>query len=461
MENMPVVSVGAPDDIGLRKVVINGKTAGKVRCPGELQRLLRRAGVAFGHDIHWLGGDCTVWPDRPWRRRTIGTLMAVGLLVTASVLIKIGKADTLDALTYAGRIEGATFLLLALVEVIAATATLDYWRKRRINYSGAIILFGVSAALGVSLLLLMLQISGRVYSPWLLLWVALVLWSSWALWILVRDRAYKGLLHPRRIAIGAIVSVLLGLSNLAYSQVYVPYVRSPLVESAAEFRAPSLNGEGTKMYLPVHLYVRNSGQIPVYLLGSIYWIEGRSASNLKYKLIDSREFVTPAGRVLNPGEEFTQDVVVKIEKPDKSNYDAVSAQAEVYMVRKDRMTMTADYARSRKEVKILREKGKDQDPPGPSDPYFRYQSEISNSSEILNVTRGRQRVTLWWVRRAGWPYIYVDVAPPGERKTFDSHKLATNQDSIERYGLAEVRGSMAQMPFAELLEKAQDARPAQ
>ncbi|WP_406329761.1 hypothetical protein [Streptomyces sp. NBC_00203] len=387
--------------------------------------------------------------------------MAVGLLATASVLIKIGKADTLDALTYAGRIEGATFLLLALVEVIAATATLDYWRKRRINYSGAVILFGVSAALGVSLLLLMLQISGRVYSPWLLLWIALVLWSSWALWILVRDRAYKGLLHPRRIAIGAIVSVLLGLTNLAYSQVYVPYVRSPLVESAAEFRGPSLNGEGTKMYLPVHLYVRNSGQVPVYLLGSIYWIRARSASTLKYKLIDSREFITPSGRVLNPGEEFAQDVVVKIEKPGKFDYESVSAQAEVYVVRKDRMTMTADYGRSGKNVGTLRAKGKDQDPPGPSDPYFRYQSEISNSSEILNVTRGRQRVTLWWVNHPGKPYIYVDVAPPGERKAFDINSLAAREDTIERYGLAEVRGSVAQMPFAELLEKAQDARPTQ
>ncbi|MET9883794.1 hypothetical protein ABZZ20_11735 [Streptomyces sp. NPDC006430] len=458
MENMPAVSVGAPDRIGLRNVMINGKPLGKVWSPRELQRLLQRAGLGFEHDIRWLGGDSTVWPDRPWRRRTTGALVTVGLLVTAGVLIKIGLADIFNALTYAGRIAGTTFLLLALVVAVAAVATLDYWRKRKVKYSGPVILFGVLISLGVSSLLLIVQIVGGLYTHYLPLWVALVLWSSWALWMLVRRRAWRGMRHPRRIAIGAAVPALIAVANLTYSQVYVPYVVSPLVESAAEFRTPSLNREGTKMYLPVHLSVKNSGQVPVYVLGSIYWVRGES-EGMQDRLIDSQEFVTPPGRVLNPGEEFAQDAVVEMENPGKSTFRSVSVVTELYLIRKDRMTMTSDYERSREWAGTLRKDGRDKDPQGPPGEYYRYQAEISNSDEILNVTRGRQRVTLWWVYRPEYPYIYVDVAPPGERKAFDAGTAALNADAIQRYGLARVRGSMAQAPFAGLLEKAQAERP--
>ncbi|MFG2985208.1 hypothetical protein ACGFYQ_28770 [Streptomyces sp. NPDC048258] len=456
MANTPAVSVGAPDDLGLRKVIIDGKTAGKVWSPREFRRLLRRAGPAYGpDDIHWLGGDSAVWPDRAWRRRIVGTLMAAGLLTTASVLARIGMADTFDALTYGGRIAGVTFLVLALVEVLAALTTLDYWRKRRSTYSGVIILFGSLVAFGISSLLLTVQLCGRVYSGYLLLWTTLTLWSSWALCTLFRDRAWKGVHNPRRIAIGAFIPTLLAGANLTYSQFYVPYVTSPLVQTAAEFRTPSLNKDGTTMYLPIHVYVKNAGQVPVYILGSIFWIRGRPDGTERSKLIKADEFITPPGGALNPGEQFSLDSVIEIKNPEKSAIETVSAQTELYTIRKDRMTMNADYEFSKKFVGKLRKEGKERDPQGPAGEYYRYQSEISNSSEILNVTRGRQRVTMWWALRRERPYIHVDVAPPGVRRDFDLNNPDANKDSIDRYGLAKVRGPLAQMPFVELLEKAE------
>ena len=99
MANTPVVTVGAPDDLGLRKVMVDGRTLGRVRGPGELQRLLRRVGLASGYDIEWLGGDGSVWPDRPWRRRAVGALMAVGLLTAECVLLRIGVVDSTNSLT--------------------------------------------------------------------------------------------------------------------------------------------------------------------------------------------------------------------------------------------------------------------------------------------------------------------------------------------------------------------------
>ncbi|MFE9632154.1 hypothetical protein [Streptomyces sp. NPDC006463] len=458
MANTPVISVGAPDELGLRKVIIDGKYAGRVWSPRELQRLLTRAGVAFGHDIQWIGGDSTVWPDRPRPRRTVGTVMAVGLLTTSFVLAKIGIADTLDALTYGGRIAGVTFLALALIEVIAALATLDYWRKRQMKYSGALVLFGALVALGISSVLLIVQISGHVYNIYLLLWVPLTLWSSWALWILTRSRAWEGIRNPRRIAIGALVPALLAVTNLTYSQFYVPYVTSPLVQSGAEFRAPSLDKDRKTMYLPVHLYVKNSGQVPVYVLGSIFWIRGLPKSDDKYTQIDSDEFVKPPGRALNPGEEFAQDAVIEIHNPGTANYEAVSAQTELYVIRKDRMIMSADYEHSWKNAKTYIPKGEDV-PKGPPGAEFRYQSGISNSNELLNVTRGKQCVTLWWVKdKDGVTFIHVVVTPPGQRKADLLTSSNKNKSTMDRYGLTKVRGSMAQTPFVELQEKAQEQR---
>ncbi|MFD6972966.1 hypothetical protein [Streptomyces sp. NPDC059949] len=462
MAKKPAVSVGMPDELGFRRVIIDGKAAGEVRSPRQLRRVLHRAGLPVEHDIHWLGEDSTVWPDRAWRRRIVGVFMAVGLLWAANVLARIGIADTSDALTYGGRIAGVTFIVLTVVEVAAAIATLDYWGRRRFTYSGVLILFGATVAFCISSMLLIVQLIGQAYNGYALCWAALVLWSSWALYVLTRGRAWKGLQNPKRIAIGALIPTLLAAANLTYAQFYVPYVTSPLVESTAEFRAASLNKDGTVMYIPVHMQVKNSGQVPVYVLGSIFWVEGLPEGAKRFKLISSGEFVTPPGRPLNPGEEITQDTVVELNHPENSRYEAVSAKTEVWVIRKDRTKLAASYERSKKSIEILRKEGADKDPEGPPGVEFRYQSNLSNSNELLNATRGMQRVTLWWVRDAGdWTYIHVQVAPPDAEEPFNLRDLGNadaNKETRERYGLTKVPGSMAQTPFLALLERAKEER---
>ncbi|MFG2996868.1 hypothetical protein [Streptomyces sp. NPDC048340] len=455
MANTPEVTVGAPDGLGLRKVLINGKPVGKARSPGELRRILRRADLPDGQEIRWLGADGTTWPDRAWQRRTEACFMAAGLLATACPLFKIGQADSGNALTYGGRIAGVTILAAAVVELIAALAVFDYWRKRRIRYSGVAVLAGVVIAFLCSVILLVLQI-GEQFNDYTLAGMILLAWSSVALYRLIRCKAWKGLRNPRKIAIGAIISFLLAGSNLAYSLVYVPYVRTPLILSGAEFKESSLDKAKKQMYATVRLSVRNSGQVPVYVLGSIYWIHGGPASSSadtkpeNFKLIFDGEFITP-GRVLNPGEVVTQDAVVEIKNPETLNYEAIRAQTEVYVIRKDRMTMTSAYARSLAGGEKIKREAEKGDPLGAT---YRYRSQISNSSEILNVTRGRQLITLWRVSSGDWPRIVVDVSPPGKRIAFDPLFPNANEKAFDRYGLTQVRGSTAQTPYPELLEKA-------
>ncbi len=464
MANTPVVAVGPPDELGWRHVTINDHDEGKVRSLAELQKLLRRAGLECGRDIHWIGGDCTAWPDRAVYRRVVGTLMAIGLLATAYTLFTIGTKDTFGALTYAGRITGITFLLATGFEVIAAAAAFDYWHERKVAHSGMAILIGVSISLVVSSVLLFVQIvDGWKYTNHLPLWILYLMWSIWALVVLIRDHAWKGIPNPRRIVAGAVVSGLLAITNITYTQIYVPYATSPLVQSAASFGRPSLDKERTKMYLPVHLSVKNSGQIPVYVLGTIYWIRGvpmDGKPDKRESVIHDGEFIKPPGRALHPGEEFSEDEVFEIKQPEKFDYESVAVQAELYAIRKDRVTIVGNYERSGKSLKALMSEGKDNDPQGPDEKgYFRYQTDISNSNEILNVTRGRQRITVWYVSskdsKKGHPYIYAVVAPPDERVDFDRSNIHANKKAIDRYGLESVRGSIEQKPFAELMEMAQ------
>ncbi len=466
MEIKPAVVVEPPDGNGLRKVVIDGKPAGRVWSHHELQQVLQRAGVAADADIEWRGGSCMVWPAHSWKLRITGIVMAVGFLATAVMCAWIGAKDSLDALTFAGRVTGFLFLFMAAVELIAVAACFDYWRSRKRKYAGPVLFLGALIELFVGSVLLVMYAANREkpsLTLCLALWVGLVVCAVWSLWELYRRRVWEVLRYPGRIAVGAIVSTLLVVTNLGYTQIYLPSMTRPLVQGSTEIVMPTLNKKGTKMYLRVRLHLKNSGEVPVHVLGSIYWIQLKLASDPKdrYKLLRPGQLVKPPGRELSPQEEISEDVVVEINDPGKADYEAVTAQVQAYAFRQDRMTIDAAFQNSGRWRGKLKKEGKDDDPPGPppaNKEYFRYQSAISQSSELLNLTRGRERVTVWWLYRKR-PVVYVDVASPNVRKRFDLTDPKEQRRAVDRYGLAFVRGSMTQVPYTELLRQAQIRRP--
>ncbi|MFI5984625.1 hypothetical protein ACIBEA_27585 [Streptomyces sp. NPDC051555] len=460
MANTPEVTVGPPDDLGWRKVTIDHKPAGKVRSPGELQRFLRHGGLEFGQPVHWIGGDSTVWPDRAVQRRTVGSLMFIGFLLTACLLIRVGWTDGGNALTFGERLAGYTVLTAGLVELIAAVATLDYWHKRRRHYSGVAVLAGVAIVFIASSSLLLLQI-GEGFSGWTTIGICFLAGSVVAGIELIRSRVWKGFPNPRSVAIGAIIPTLLAGVNLAYSQVYVPYVTTPLIVSGAEFKEASMDSARAAMEATLHVYVKNDGNIPVYVLGSIYWIRGGPANNLSksvfsYTSIYDGEFVIPAGRELNPGEEISQDVVVEIKDPEKANYEVIGAQTEVYVIRRDRMTLPPEYGKHRVEVKEFKKEG-ERAAAVPDDAEYVNDSRISNSSEILNITRGRQRITSWRIP-GNLARVDVAITPPGDTIVFDPQRLDFSKRILDRYGFSEVRGSTDWTPYKGLLEKARSTK---
>ncbi|MFF3140088.1 hypothetical protein [Streptomyces mirabilis] len=135
-----------------------------------------------------------------------GVLMALGLLASASVLFHVGSTDAFNALAYGGRVMGVAFLTAALVETVATLAVCDYWGKRVLRYSGAAVLVGVGTVTVTNLMFLFTQIQGRSYTPFLWLWITLVLWAAWAFWLLTRQKAWQEVPHPKGVALSVVVS---------------------------------------------------------------------------------------------------------------------------------------------------------------------------------------------------------------------------------------------------------------
>jgi hypothetical protein len=277
MSNHSLVVVEAPDGRGLRAVRVRGETVGRIWSLRGLRRLLRRAGLPRDFDlddpgrVHWLA-DRSCWPDRPWRRRAAGVLTALGLLTSAAVLFYVGMTDAFNALAYGGRVVGVVFVAAALVEMVAVLAVCDYLGKRVARYSGAAVLVGVGTVTVTNLMFLITQIQGRSYTPFLWLWIGLVLWAAWALWTLTRQRAWHGIPYPKSIALSVAVSGVIGIASLTYSQMYVPYSTPVKIPFSVSFGDPALSVDGAALHIPAHVEFRNAGSVRIYVVGTMWTV---------------------------------------------------------------------------------------------------------------------------------------------------------------------------------------------
>ncbi|MET9886510.1 hypothetical protein ABZZ20_25905 [Streptomyces sp. NPDC006430] len=490
MNSQPLIVVEPPDSRGLRVVRVRGEIVGRAWSLQDLRRLLRSAGIPDDLDlkdsahVHWRGGGFETWPARPWERRATSVLMAAGLLVTAAVLGRIGKTDISEALTYGGRVAGATFLFASAVELIAAIAVLDYWGKRRWVFSGAAVLIGVAIALGVNTLLLFMQIDAREYTPYAWIWPTVLVWSFWALWKVNPQQVWRQSPHPKRVAIGAAVTALIAIANLIYSQVYIPYANPVTMGMVVKFGKPRLNAERTVVYLPMAVTLKNNGKVSFYILGSLYEVYGRSADFtekargmkdwkrdlqtggdvqrnnevLGRELISSGTIMADeGGTFLEPGDDFTEDKIVVISAASK--FDSIDGSARAVVMRKDRATVSGDYASSATaswSEDLSHAENAPEWVAQAGDEYIRFHARLYYSTEILNVTRRPRYVTLWRVAHKSSNVKYDEYADITAIITLKGEEgrgmSALEWDEIsESYGLLTVFTGTVREPFAALL----------
>ncbi|WP_412074749.1 hypothetical protein ACLF6K_00930 [Streptomyces xanthophaeus] len=456
MNSKPRIVVEPPDSRGLRDVRLRGEVMGRAWSLGDLRNLLRRAGFPKGLDldagelVHWRGGGSEVWPDRPWRRRATSVLMAAGLLITAGVLGKIGKTDVSDALTFGGRAAGATFLFAGAVEMIAAISAFDYFGKRRWVYSGAAALIGIVIALALNALLLVMQIDAGEYTHYAWIWPTVLVWSFWALWKINPQQVWRTSPHPKKVATGAAVAGLLSLGNLLYSRVYVPYSSPLTLDMVVKFEEPKLNAKRTVLYVPMTVTVKNNGKVPLYILGTLYSVYGRSATFTEkargiadwkadiqagksverntnvmgHELISSGEVMEGSGgSSLESGDTMIEEKILTI--PADSKFDSIEAFTEAVVMRVDRATLSPDFLLTG-AVSWDESFSHSEDAPkwvaDPGDEYLKYQARLYYSNGILNATRRPRYATIWWV---------THTSPDGQKSYLQATISLKNEEGRE------------------------------
>jgi hypothetical protein len=471
----PWVVVEPPDSRGLRRVVVGGETVGCAWSLGELRKMLGRLGypedlnVDDAASVSWRGGDSGTWPDRAWRRRAVTVLMVAGLFASMALNAAIGWPDASGALTFAQRISGVLFVLSGVVQGVAALAALDYGGRGQFKASGAIVLLGVLIALATDSLLLFLWLEEMEFTPYVLVFMPLWFWSLCTLFLLVRDKSWKGVPQPKRFAAGVVATALLTGISLAYSTMYQPAAAPMHFTLRAEFGKSRADRGLPFVQVPLTLYMKNTGEIPVYIVNDIYTVRGRGAlysrypdrralvrewseragergeeaelyvSRLKYTTVSSGHFYGP-GKRLEIGQEYSLKRVFQL--PKDALYDTVSVDLRVSYMRKDRGKLDVDEFET-PHYSWDKEAGRFHC--SACGRLVIYHGMVRHNNNLLNVTRNPRYVTAIWspVRD-----------PISSISAFDfkgeSDFVKEEKRELERYGAAEVHAN-AEVSIAELL----------
>ncbi|ATZ27000.1 hypothetical protein ACFZBM_16875 [Streptomyces lavendulae] len=478
------VVVQAPDERGLRAVTVDGAPAGSAWSLRDLRRQLRRAGLPPDTDladrasVTWRGADGTLWPDRTLRRRATIALLVAGLLVSALLLADIGMVDALGALTFSGRLTGMLLVLAGAVQAVAAAAVFDFWGKRTLRYSGALVLLGVLIAVGTEALLMAVWFQEREWTPYLPVFLALSLWSVWAAWTVWRARAWKGIPYPRSFTAGVAATAVLASANFAYSAVYQPHAALFHFKVQATFGTPKRDPERPVIYLPVKLHVANDGAVPAYVLNSAYLVYGReSVFDGKKTVVEQKKWradtegradvelhVQPTGyQVINsgpvvpvdswvaPGADYSTERVVQI--PTDAPYDLVMATVSVTFMRGDRGKVDDELRYPVFSWKQKTDRFFDCAAVKCLD-YVLYHARVRHNNNIINVTRRPRYINTY--RSFGAPNsgIAVLISPRDSK----GH-VSADAESSERYGVDQYDSAVTEIPFATLLDPGRSPAP--
>ncbi|MFJ5141539.1 hypothetical protein [Streptomyces sp. NPDC088707] len=462
--------VEPPDRRGLRRITIHGKTVGSAWSLRELRKVLRRLGYPDDMDlddrsrVHWRGGDSSFWPDdRGWRRRLVISLMIVGLLGSAGLHFVIGWADALGALTFAQRLVGVLFLLAGVVQAAALPAVVDHWGRRQVKLSGALVLLGVLMALATTTLLLFLWLQEHEFIRTVVVFVGLWLWSLWALHVLIGEKVWRGIPHPRKFAAGVTITATLTAVSLGYSILYQPIAAPLHFVLRAEFGKPLTDAGSPYLHVPLKLYAKNAGGIPVYLVvddytvtgnvaefvpdgqgmeewkadeGEIYWNSDAQAfvGGIASEIIASGQFQGPWS-TLDIGEEFKMERMITLPKDTK--FETLDAVLSFTFLRQDRGKLDDDLYADPSWV----EADGGRCAPDDCGEYVIYHSRVRYNTNLINVTRKPRYVVAFWSPTEVTEGMVTSINLTGREKSPSIDEMYAELDDdetqreAERYGL--------------------------
>ncbi|MEU6864972.1 hypothetical protein ABZ924_17090 [Streptomyces sp. NPDC046876] len=398
--------------------------------------------------IYWRGGDSSVWPDeRGLRRRVVIAFMLLGLMGSLALHVVIGGVDATGALTFAQRLVGVLFLLGGVVQAIGLPAAVDYWDRRKVRHSGALVLLGVLMTLATTTLLLFLWLEEREFISQVLLFLALWLWSVWALSILIHERVWRGIPHPRRFAAGVTATALLTGISLGYSSIYKPLVEPYHFVLRATFGMPQTDVDSPYIHVPLKLYAKNDGGIPVYIVVDDYTVWGHLAEfsksgkglekwrgseepggwvsdvkafegKVQDDVVASGQFQGP-GSTLDVGEEFGMEKIITL--PKDTEYETLNAVLSFSMMRQDRGKLDDGF--SDWKMSWIESQGKYYCPPKECGEHVIYHGRVLYNDSLINLTRRPRYVAAFWSPQE-YPEVFIS-----------SFNFAKNKKSESMYGV--------------------------
>ncbi|MET9787808.1 hypothetical protein [Streptomyces canus] len=472
MRIQPWVIVEPPNERGLRAITINEKTVGYAWSLRQLRKILKRLGYPEEMDlddqvsVYWRGGGSGTWPDRAWRRRAKITLMMAGLLGCMALLVNVGMPDAFRALTFAQRITGCLFILSGVIQGVAAFVTLDYWGIRRLRFSGAFVTLGVMIGITTNSFFLFMWFQEREYTRYVIAFIALEVWALWALLVVVHEKPWTGIPHPKKFAAGVFATALIATVNFAYSAMYQPSSVPTLLEMEVKFGKSQRDPSAPFIHLPVKFHVKNVGAVGVYFIGTDYEVLGRSAEyssttakemkdwrkaaeagedydiyapHAKYVTIKTGQ-IWEQGYWLDAGEQANWEYMVEL--PKYASYDAVAAAMSVNLMRRDRGRIDTDefstphFSWDKEDRYYCPSKGCGE--------YILYRGRVQHNNNVINVTRKPRYVAATW----SWDSTdyFISSYNFGRKEDFDEGETSRERD---RYGLISLSAN-AMVPFAAL-----------
>lgn len=474
--HLPRVVVERPDSRGLRQVRLGGEVVGAAWSLRDLRRILVRKGFPEDVDlddralVSWREVGSDTWPDRQRSRRVTAAVMATGLVASAAFLNIVGGEDAFSALTFASRVTAVLLILAGDLQLLAALAVKDYWGKRTVAYSGLLILIGVFIALVVHVTLVILWFEEREFTPWVFGYMPLAVWSLWAVWTVAREKAWRGIPHPKRVAAGVVATALLAGTNFAYSAAYQPYAAQVQMTFNAKFGKPELDPREPVIHVPVTFSLHNTGKVSFNVIASVFWVSGRTSeftgdakeltgtkedvelgtdSELYAGLPESRVLAT--GLIVDPGDWFdpgtgqVEDVVVQV--PKGAAYESLAVDGHVTVLRKDRgrvddAFMEPRYSWVEGETDMV-------ECPEECGDYVFYIGRLTHNNNIINVTRKERYVVA--IRLLGEDSdMYAEVSPLNAQGKVSGWNL----EPEDTYGVATVLTGTVVIPFATVLKTA-------
>jgi hypothetical protein len=406
------------------------------------------------------------------RRRALPIVVIQFIMVLFCAYVGIN--DTTSSLTFAGRIRGGLFLIVAIALVIGIVAIIGMLTNDNPQWgppalAGSIFSFVVGASMVI------IQSVAVEHVERLPIWIVVSLACLWCVLTLLRSGAV--LQNPGRLAAVLSVSTLLSAANFLYPNVYQPSTAPYLLQLSLDYGKPIVNDERTMLAIPITIKARNPAAARVYVVGSTFAISGRKTKYVKngavgvlmqdavrnraplqryvktigYDVLTADEFIS-AGFYFEAGEERVTRRIVEI--PVKNPYQTLRLDAEALVVRGDRVVPTLA-----EETVSWDDKGNPiESLPSwmniPSSSFVHWTFSLKEASAIAKLTREPLALNVWWVleepeiARPRGSYLVSLIS--AEKQQDRKPPASMEERSSNRYGLQSTGTYVSEISMYEL-----------